>query len=309
MGDVSTKQKTSASSTSSRRRTRPAVRALRLVTRLAPGLKPVTQKAMIRAGYELVSLFNRDADKSFMNYGYAPLEGPPDELELRPEDQANRYCIQLYNAVAHPVDLAGKDVLEVGSGRGGGASFITRYLSPRTYIGIDLAAKAVSLATARYTLPGLSFKQGDAEHLPVPSSAFDAVVNVESSHSYPSVPKFLSEVSRVLRPGGHLLFADMRLSGAVDELRQQFEQSGLEILQEERITPNVTRALDLDYQRRQAMVPRRAPKWVKEVAASFLGVTNGELYNSFSSGRLVYVRYLLRKPVSTPEQVGSRNDG
>jgi ubiquinone/menaquinone biosynthesis C-methylase UbiE len=48
--------------------------------------------------------------------------------------------------------------------------------------------------------------------MPFPDASFDAVINVESSHCYPSMGRFLSEVHRVLRPRGSLLFADLRTS-------------------------------------------------------------------------------------------------
>jgi ubiquinone/menaquinone biosynthesis C-methylase UbiE len=59
-------------------------------------------------------------------------------------------------------------------------------------------------------LPGLDFVQGDAENLPFPDESFDAVLNVEASHANPRFPRFIAEVARVLRPGGHFLYADMR---------------------------------------------------------------------------------------------------
>lgn len=278
-----------------RRRARPAARVLATVARVAPGLKPVAQKVMVRIAYEFVCLFGRGAGESFMNYGYATLEGSGHDLDLRPEDESNRFSAQLYNAVVRPADLRGKDVLEVGSGRGGGASFITRYFFPRRYVGVDLAAKAVAMANTHHRLPGLSFQQGDAEKLQFLPESFDVVVNVESSHTYPSVPRFVNEVYRVLRPGGHFVFADLRPARAIEELRAHFQAAGFEIVEEERITPNVLRSLDLDEERRRAMIPRRAPRWIKDVVGAFVGVRNGELYNALESGRWAYVRFALRK--------------
>ena len=52
-----------------------------------------------------------------MNYGFID-DNPP---ELEPEDESDRLFIQLYHMNIRDVDLAGKQVLEVGSGRGGGA--------------------------------------------------------------------------------------------------------------------------------------------------------------------------------------------
>ena len=56
----------------------------------------------------------------------------------------------------------------------------------------------------------MTFQQGDAENLPFDAEQFDVVLNVESSHTYPQMEKFLSEAHRVVQPGGHFLFADIR---------------------------------------------------------------------------------------------------
>ena len=90
-------------------------------------------------------------------------------------------------------------MLEVGSGRGGGASYLSRYLRPRSVTGLDLSQKAVDLCNRHRKAPGLAFTRGDAQSMPFADSSFDAVVNIESSHCYPSMGKFLSEVHRVLR--------------------------------------------------------------------------------------------------------------
>ena len=76
--------------------------------------------------YSYASRLDKDAEAIFLNYGYADDNL---KLELRKEDDKNRYCIQLYNHIVAslPVELKGLDVLEVGSGRGGGASYVARY--------------------------------------------------------------------------------------------------------------------------------------------------------------------------------------
>ena len=56
-----------------------------------------------------------------MNYGYASQNMT---LELEKEDELERYPIQLYHYVASHSNVENKTVLEVGSGRGGGASYI-----------------------------------------------------------------------------------------------------------------------------------------------------------------------------------------
>src|SRR5215469_16221486 len=58
-------------------------------------------------------------DVVFFNFGYE--EDPAMGLPLAPSDEPDRYCIQLYQVTASQVDLAGKRLLEVSCGAGGGA--------------------------------------------------------------------------------------------------------------------------------------------------------------------------------------------
>ena len=58
----------------------------------------------------------------FLNYGYVELDYSKQLLDLQSEDEAERTCIQMYNQVIRGIDLNGKTVLEVGCGRGGGAT-------------------------------------------------------------------------------------------------------------------------------------------------------------------------------------------
>jgi SAM-dependent methyltransferase len=80
----------------------------------------------------------------------------------------------------------------------------------------------VELCNRHRLAPGLAFVCGDALSMPFPAFSFDAVVNIESSHCYESMDTFLSEVCRVLRPGGRFFFADLRSMDGVNALREQF---------------------------------------------------------------------------------------
>jgi ubiquinone/menaquinone biosynthesis C-methylase UbiE len=147
-------------------------------------------------------------DVLFLNLGYE--EDPPMGLPLAASDEPNRFYIQLNHRTATQADLSGSHVLEVSCGHGGGASYLMRTLHPASYTGLDLNAAGIAFCRERHNLPGLNFVQGDAENLPFDDQSFDAVINVEASHCYPRFPRFLSEVARVLRPGGHFLYADLR---------------------------------------------------------------------------------------------------
>ena len=85
-----------------------------------------------------------------------------------------------------------------------------RTLQPASYTALDLNRAAVAFCRRTHNVPGVDFINGDAEKLPFPDNAFDAVINIESSGAYPNFSRFLAEVARVLRPGGHFLYADLR---------------------------------------------------------------------------------------------------
>jgi SAM-dependent methyltransferase len=100
---------------------------------------------------------------------------------------------------AHTKDL---DVLEIGCGLGtDGAQFAK---AGAHYTGIDLTDAAVALARRRFelfNLPG-NFKIADAEQLDFPDNSFDLVYSHGVLHHTPDIPAAVSEVRRVLRPGG-----------------------------------------------------------------------------------------------------------
>jgi fatty-acid O-methyltransferase len=159
---------------------------------------------MAKYSLPLLTRYHHADDVVFLNFGYE--EYPPMALPLAESDEPKRFPIQLYHRTATQVDLSCKDVLEVGCGHGGGASYLTRTLHPASYTGLDLNPAGIAFCRARHNLPGLDFVRGDAENLPFPDQSFDAVINIESSHCYPRFPRFLTEVARVLRPGGHFLY-------------------------------------------------------------------------------------------------------
>jgi SAM-dependent methyltransferase len=255
------------------------------------------RKAIIWGWYQTLNNIDKDAVMTFMNYGYAPVDHKAPSVELRPEDQAQHNFIQLYQRVAGLIDLHGKDVLEVGCGRGGGASFVMRYLGPRSVTGLDFSGRAIVFCRRHYRLDGLSFRRGDAESLPFADNSFGAVLNVESSHCYNSMERFLREVTRVLMPGGHFLFADVRLCEAVPVLREELRESGLRILEEECITRNVLRALELDSERKSSFIRQcKAPRLIRGRFRHFAGLKGSTVFRKFQTGEWEYLRFVLRKP-------------
>jgi len=74
---------------------------------------------------------------------------------LQVDDESDRYAIQLYHRVAGAVELKDRDVLEIGSGRGGGSSFVKWRHHPSHMTGADISAKAIQLCREHYRIDEL----------------------------------------------------------------------------------------------------------------------------------------------------------
>lgn len=254
-----------------------------------PIRKPIWQiwhKVMIK--------YDKDITANFMNYGYQGLNGDP-HLSLKEEDENDRYCIQLYDHVVNRSDLYDKDVLEVGSGRGGGASYVSRYYNPSTYTGLDISASIINFCNQYYEVPGLSFKKGIAENLPFEDNSFDALVNVESARCYRSLTVFFNEVHRVLREEGQFLFADMIRPKNVDVVKSKLDACGFTIVHENDITANVVEALDRDTERRETLIRKKVPGFLISHFDTFAGAKGTERYRSFTDGTYHYWSFVLKK--------------
>lgn len=256
---------------------------------------PLFRKISRKLMYETMSMVLKQDHWIYMNYGFASLNGSDSEPVLESTDEENRLSYQLYDRLVSDIELKDKSVLEIGCGRGGGTSMIKKYHKPGTMIGLDFSSYAIKFCNKSLSREGLSFIKGDAENLPFRHNSFDAVINVESSHCYASMNRFLAQVREVLRPGGHFLFTDFRKKDAVDLLERQLYESGMKVLEKKDITPNVLKALDQDNDRRMASILKDVPKPFIGQFMEFAGVKGSVVYKRFKSGSFVYFSYILQK--------------
>ena len=163
---------------------------------------------------------------------------------------------------------------------------------------MDLAKSAVDLANKIHVLPNLKFIQGSAESIPLKDNTIDVLVNVESCHAYGSVPKFLSEAKRVLKPGGYLLMVDFRNQENVEKMEtliSQLQATGMEFIEQENIGHNVIQSIEAEDASKVARIQKLIPKKWQKLFCEFAGVVGSSFYNTLKDGSRKYYRFVLRK--------------
>jgi len=104
------------------------------------------------------------------------------------------------------------DVLDVACGPGIVACEFSR--TARSVVGIDITPAMIGAARERQRALGLTnveWIEGTALPLPFAERSFDAVVTRYSFHHFIEPARVLSEMIRVVRPGGRVLVADVAM--------------------------------------------------------------------------------------------------
>jgi len=107
--------------------------------------------------------------------------------------------------------ISGERVLDIATGNGGFIHFLLDGLKDYTeIIGIDTNPRGATVfAEAFMDKPNIHFELGDGLRLNYPAAAFDTVSISNSLHHFESPQAVLNEMTRLLRPGGHLILSEM----------------------------------------------------------------------------------------------------
>lgn len=228
-------------------------------------------------------------DDMFMNMGYT--QNPDRKNHSITTKQ------QLYQHVVSGVDLQNKKVLEVGCGRGGGAKLLSETKKPEKYIAIDLSKSSINFCQRQLNQDNLVFEEADAQKLPYPDCSFDVVINVESSHCYKKMGKFLSEVQRVLKPGGHFCFCDIRTQKKEKKTRELFQRY-FTIDRWDDISEHTVGALQQSEIIVRQGINNITPGWkniFRPLLNNWAGVPDTAVFNALKNSDLVYIWVQSRK--------------
>jgi ubiquinone/menaquinone biosynthesis C-methylase UbiE len=107
-----------------------------------------------------------------------------------------------------PLDLAGRDVLELGSGTGKNTVWFAEHA--RQVTALDFSEAMIARAHERLTTSNVKFLRHDVRELwPVPAASVDVVTaNLILEHVHDLAPMFF-EAARVLRPKGQFFVCEL----------------------------------------------------------------------------------------------------
>jgi demethylmenaquinone methyltransferase/2-methoxy-6-polyprenyl-1,4-benzoquinol methylase len=102
-----------------------------------------------------------------------------------------------------------QEILDVATGTADVAILLTKILKPKKVVGIDIANQMLELGRQKIGDKGLAevitLETGDSEQLRFADASFDAVTVAFGVRNFENLEQGLSEIYRVLRPGGRVV--------------------------------------------------------------------------------------------------------
>jgi arsenite methyltransferase len=137
--------------------------------------------------------------------------------DMKVVDAMPDVAVESFAGVANPFSLralqAGEKVVDAGSGAGFDCFIAAQQVGPRGHVvGIDMLPEMLEKSRGsarRMELDHVEFREGLLEQMPVEDGWADVVISNGVINLCPDKRRVFQEVLRVLRPGGHLQFADI----------------------------------------------------------------------------------------------------
>ncbi len=245
--------------------------------------------------------------------------GRPSIETLAPYDQFHTRGLEATREIADLLEFAAGDhILDIGSGIGGPARYMTHRFGCRV-TGIDLTAEFCDLARHLTRLLGLEhkirFAHGNALAMPFADASFDGAYSMNVSMNIAHKEAFYREIRRLLKPGAPLMLSEIAKGPGAEvdyptpwaespqasflstpeETRSGLEGAGFEVLQ---VRATVDEALAFGARSRELVArgekpPHRAVILVHaEIARQAMANTS----RGIAEARIVPIEVLCRRP-------------
>ncbi|MDD2797392.1 MAG: bifunctional demethylmenaquinone methyltransferase/2-methoxy-6-polyprenyl-1,4-benzoquinol methylase UbiE [Bacteroidales bacterium] len=186
------------------------------------------------------------------------------------------------NAILSLKNFAPKTILDVATGTGDFAINAFRLLQPDKIVGIDISEGMLKVGEVKVAAPEfqskIELKVGDSTNLEFKNESFDAATVAFGVRNFEDLEKGISEMCRVLKPGGHLVILEMSEP-------EQFPIRELYRLYSKTVIPTFARLFSKD---------RKAYTYLpKSIEAFPQGKVMTELLKKCGFSSVVYKKYTL----------------
>lgn len=137
---------------------------------------------------------------------YPLFKSKNDDL-MQAQSNLTDYCVSKLPS------LKNKRILDIGCGNGVQSIYLCNNYSPKHVIGVDINSDSISIAQDEKNnnnIDKVDFYVDNAQDLVnIEDNSIDVILNIESAFHYPDKESFINEISRVLKPKGYFLIADI----------------------------------------------------------------------------------------------------
>ena len=122
------------------------------------------------------------------------------------------------------LELDGKRILEIGCGRAELTRLIASEGEGRNMVALEVDEVQHNLHKQITDLPNVEFRMAGAENIPYPDDHFDVAFMFKSLHHVPLelMDKAMSELGRVLKPGGYAYISEPVFNGDFNNILKMF---------------------------------------------------------------------------------------
>lgn len=143
---------------------------------------------------------------------------------MKISDPANDMLCDEYDLIAAELPLENAQVLELGCGKAEKTRAIAQAGKVAAIVALEVDAIQHALNLQIADLPNVSFRHGAAEAIPAADASFDIVMMFKSLHHVPmdKMDLALSEIRRVLKPGGLAWISEPVYAGEFNDILRLF---------------------------------------------------------------------------------------
>jgi ubiquinone/menaquinone biosynthesis C-methylase UbiE len=145
-----------------------------------------------------------------------------DKAASKYDNRAGKISGRFYNLLLKQVELfPGAKVLDVGCGTG---TVLRRMAEACDITGYGIDAEENMIIEAKRKCPGMNIQISRCENTPFENRYFDVMTACMAYHHFADRAGFAKEAARLLKPGGRLYIADLRLPFIIRKIMNGFFQ-------------------------------------------------------------------------------------